>query len=196
MIFATQHLNEIPRRFPFIPHRRRVPASFRRAPVINVKHWANSPADLPPPAKHYPASTSSDQAPTNTNSESDEASCNPEIGCSSGAAICHSLTLRPGAGIGHLVGKQGHHDGKVRLLEALGQGCVNLLLDSSAARREGPLPINPSQFVPDLRVDEGSEELLGYDLVGADEPSKATGILHLVNGLRRVSTRRPLGRGG
>nr|GME03548.1 hypothetical protein Iba_scaffold952CG0070 [Ipomoea batatas] len=92
MIFATQHLYEIPRRFPFIPHRRRVPACFRRAPVINVKHWANSPADLPPPAKHYRASTSSDQAPTNTNSESDEASCNPEIGCSSGAAICHSLT--------------------------------------------------------------------------------------------------------
>nr|GLL31627.1 hypothetical protein Itr_chr07CG12020 [Ipomoea trifida] len=93
------------------------------------------------------------------------------------------LGVRPGAGIGHLVGEQGHHDGKVGLLEALSQGCVNLLLDSSAARREGPLPVNPGQFVPDLRVDEGGEELLGYGLVGADEPSKAAGVLHLVDDL-------------
>nr|GMC69149.1 uncharacterized protein LOC109173786 [Ipomoea batatas] len=93
------------------------------------------------------------------------------------------LGVRPGVGVGHLVGEQSHHDGKVRLLEALGQGCVNLLLDSSAARRKGQLPINPGQFVPDLRVDEGGKKLLGYGLVGADEPSKATSILHLVDGL-------------
>nr|GMD52174.1 hypothetical protein Iba_chr11bCG9380 [Ipomoea batatas] len=67
------------------------------------------------------------------------------------------LGVRSGAGIGNLIGEQGHHGGEVGLLEALDQG--------------------------HLRVDEGGEELLGYGLVGADEPSKAAGVLHLVNGL-------------
>nr|GLL42113.1 hypothetical protein Itr_chr12CG17600 [Ipomoea trifida] len=65
------------------------------------------------------------------------------------------LGVGPGAGVGHFVGEQRHHGGKIGLLEALGQGCVNLLLDGSAARRKIPLPVYPSEFVPDLRVDEG-----------------------------------------
>nr|GMC67784.1 hypothetical protein Iba_scaffold61000CG0010 [Ipomoea batatas] len=93
------------------------------------------------------------------------------------------LGVRSGAGIGDLVGEQGHHGGEVGLLKALDQGCVDLFLNGLAARREGPLTVHPGQLVPDLRVDEGGEELLGNGLVGADEPSKAAGVLHLVNGL-------------
>nr|GMD57368.1 hypothetical protein Iba_chr11eCG12090 [Ipomoea batatas] len=103
--------------------------------------------------------------------------------CDGEASTGTRLGIRSGAGIGNLVGEQGHHGGEVRLLEALDQGCVDLFLDGLAARREGPLPVHPGQFVPDLRVDEGGEELLGYGLVGADEPSKAAGVLHLVDGL-------------
>nr|GLL38349.1 hypothetical protein Itr_chr11CG01230 [Ipomoea trifida] len=69
------------------------------------------------------------------------------------------LGVRSGAGIGNLVREQGHHGGEVGLLEALDQGSVDLLLDGLAARREGPLTVHP------------------------DEPSKAAGVLHLINGL-------------
>nr|GMC56688.1 hypothetical protein Iba_chr01fCG9520 [Ipomoea batatas] len=79
--------------------------------------------------------------------------------------------------------EQGHHGGEVGLLEALDQGRVDLFLDGLAARREGTLTVHPGQLVPDLRVNEGGEELPGYGLVGVDEPSNAAGVLHLVHGL-------------
>nr|GME01230.1 hypothetical protein Iba_contig1277CG0020 [Ipomoea batatas] len=93
------------------------------------------------------------------------------------------LGVRSRAGIGNLVREQGHHGGEVGLLEALDQGRVDLFLDGLAARREGTLTVHPGQLVPDLRVNEGGEELPGYGLVGADEPSNAAGVLHLVHGL-------------
>nr|GMD45409.1 tRNA 2'-phosphotransferase 1 isoform X1 [Ipomoea batatas] len=77
---------------------------------------------------------------------------NPPLG---GSVRRARLGVGLGAGVGHLVGEQRHYGGKVGLLEALGQGRVNLLLDGSVARREGPLAVYPSEFVPDLRVDEG-----------------------------------------
>nr|GMD38990.1 hypothetical protein Iba_chr09fCG9320 [Ipomoea batatas] len=93
------------------------------------------------------------------------------------------LGVRPRAVVGHFAGEQSQHYEEISLLEALGQGRVNLLLYGSAARGKGPLPVDPYALIPDLRVDEGGEKLFGYGLIGADEPSKAAGILHLVNGL-------------
>nr|GMD31120.1 hypothetical protein Iba_chr09aCG13540 [Ipomoea batatas] len=93
------------------------------------------------------------------------------------------LGVRPRAGVSHFAREQSQHGWEISLLEALGQGRVNLFLYGSAARGKGPLPIDPCELVPDLRIDEGGEELLGYGLIGANKPSKAAGVLHLVNSL-------------
>nr|GMD88168.1 zinc finger MYM-type protein 1-like [Ipomoea batatas] len=63
--------------------------------------------------------------------------------------------VRPGAWVGHFAGEQSQHGGEINLLKALGKGRVYLLLDGAAARGKGPLPIDPSELIPDLRVDEG-----------------------------------------
>nr|GMC90826.1 hypothetical protein Iba_chr04fCG11830 [Ipomoea batatas] len=48
---------------------------------------------------------------------------------------------------------------------------------------EGPLPVDPHQFVPDLRVDEACEELICNGLIGTYELGEAAGVFHLLHGL-------------
>nr|GMD47160.1 hypothetical protein Iba_chr10eCG10230 [Ipomoea batatas] len=57
--------------------------------------------------------------------------------------------------VGYFTGKKGQHLGEVSLLEAFGQGHMDLLLHGAAAGGESPLLVDPHQLVPDLRVDEG-----------------------------------------
>nr|GMD68533.1 hypothetical protein Iba_chr12dCG10080 [Ipomoea batatas] len=91
------------------------------------------------------------------------------------------LGVRLGAGVSDLAGKQRQHLWKVGILEAFGQSRVDLFLHGPAAGGESPLPVDPHELVPDLSVDEGRQELFGNGFIGADEPSNAVGIFHLLN---------------
>nr|GMD88134.1 hypothetical protein Iba_chr14cCG4130 [Ipomoea batatas] len=111
-----------------------------------------------------------------------------EQGAHLGSKVCRPYGLRgrweQGAHLGSKVcrpyGLRGRWEQGAHLVS---KGRVNLLLYGSTTRRERPLPVDPREPVPDLRVDEGGEELFGYGLIGADESSEAAGIFHFVNGL-------------
>nr|GMD48542.1 hypothetical protein Iba_chr10fCG7340 [Ipomoea batatas] len=85
--------------------------------------------------------------------------------------------------VGYFTGKKGQHLREVSLLEAFGQGHMDLLLHGAAAGGESPLLVDPHQLVPDLRVDEGREELLCDGLIGAYKLSEVAGVFHLLYGL-------------